>query len=457
MKEKLKMTSEERMGMLRDMEVPRLLYKMGMPTMIGMFVTGLYSIVDACFVGGLGTQQMGAISIVFPLSQVLSGLGLLFGGGASSYISRLLGAGDRRMASRVASTALYSCLAIGAITLAAIELFLSGLLSTLGATDTIMPYATEYARVFALSAPLTIAATTLNNILTSEGAARLSMSAMLLGAAVHVALDPVLIYAAGMGIVGSAISTVASQAMVLAIYLSYILRGRSAFSFAPREFLPSGKVFGQIFKVGVPNLVFQLFTSLAMWLTATAARPYGDEAIAAMGIVTRVMAMGTLAVFGFMKGFQPVAGYSYGAGRFDRLWEAVKVAALWSTLFCACATAVFVAFPGAIVSLFSSDPGVVAMASSALRANSALFVFFGIGAEYALLYLALGRSLGGLILSIGRQGLFFVPAVLILPMVFGFNGVVFAQPVAVTVTLVTIVILAGRINREIRSEVAARA
>ncbi len=446
------MTNEERITMLREMPIPQLLIKMGLPTMIGMLVTGLYSIVDACFVGGLGTQQMGAISVVFPVGQILSGLGLLFGGGASSYISRLLGANDRKQANHVASTALYSSLCIGIIATIIIEVFMNNILLVLGATETILPYAREYTIIFALGATFTIISTTLNNVLTSEGAAKLSMIAMLSGAALNVILDPLLIYTLQMGIVGAAaVATVTSQAMTTLIYVIYLLTGKSLFTFSPKYFRMEGKIFGQIFKVGVPNLIFQLFTSLAMWLTTKTAQNYGDAAIAAMGVVTRITAMGTLAVFGFMKGFQPIAGYNYGAKQYKRLWTAVKVTAKWSTLFCGVMTIILFLFPQGIFSLFSNDISVLQTGAYALRINSILFVFFGIGTEYALLYLALGKSLGGLILSIGRQGLFFVPVILLLPHYIGLNGVILAQPIADVFTLIAIIILATKINNEIKN------
>lgn len=276
------------------------------------------------------------------------------------------------------------------------------------------------------------------------------MIAMLLGAVLNVVLDPLLIYTFHMGIKGAAIATVLSQAITTLIYISYLFMGKSVFTFSPKDFRAEGKIFGQIFKVGVPNLIFQLFTSLAMWLTTRMAQNYGDAAIAAMGIVTRIMAMGTLAVFGFMKGFQPVVGYNYGAKQYDRLWSAIKVTAKWSTIFCGVMTAILFLFPQAIISLFSNDISVLQIGASALRVNSILFVFFGIGTEYALLYLALGKSLGGLILSIGRQGLFFVPTILILPQYLELNGVILAQPIADILTLISIIILATKINREIK-------
>lgn len=230
------MDNEERITMLREMPVPQLLIKMGLPTMIGMLVTGLYSIVDACFVGGLGTQQMGAISVVFPVGQILSGLGLLFGGGASSYISRLLGAGDRKQANHVASTALYSSLAIGVIATLVIEIFMRNILLALGATETILPFAVEYLSIFALGAIFTIISTTLNNVLTSEGAAKLSMIAMLLGAVLNVVLDPLLIYTFHLGIKGAAIATVVSQAITTLIYLSYLFTGKVYLLFLQKSF-----------------------------------------------------------------------------------------------------------------------------------------------------------------------------------------------------------------------------
>lgn len=448
------MISNDRITMLKKEPIPSLLLKMGLPTMIGMLVTGLYSIVDGIFVGGLGTQQMGAISVVFPIGQILSGLGLLFGGGASSYISRLLGAEKHKEANHVASTALYSGLALSIIVFLFLELFMGNILRALGATETILPYAKEYTVIYAVGAIFTITSTTLNNILTSEGAAKLSMIAMLLGAILNVIFDPLLIYGFNMGIQGAAVATVLSQAVTTIVYTGYIICGKSIFRFSIFDYQLNGDIFGQIFKVGIPNLVFQLFTSLAMWLTTATSQVYGDSAIASMGVVTRIMAMGTLAVFGFMKGFQPIAGYCYGARQYERLWTAIKVALRYMTIFCIALSLLLFIFPNQIMSLFTSnDPSVLLIGSKALRINSIMFIFFGAGTEYALLYLALGKWIGGLILSIGRQGLFFVPVILILPKFIGLDGIIYAQPIADVFTLIAIIILGLKINREIKTKI----
>ena len=171
-----------KMELLGNAPIPKALMALGIPIMIGMLINALYNLVDAYFVGGLGESQMGAISIVFPLGQVVVGLGLMFGNGAASYLSRLLGRGDKDTANKVASTALYSSVLVGAIIIILATIFLKPILTLLGATDTIMPYALTYARIYVVSCIFNVFNVTMNNIVTSEGAAKTTMCALLLGA-----------------------------------------------------------------------------------------------------------------------------------------------------------------------------------------------------------------------------------------------------------------------------------
>ena len=200
-----------KLELLGSAPVPKALVSLGIPIMIGMLINALYNLVDAYFVGGLGESPMGAISIVFPLGQVVVGLGLMFGNGAASYLSRLLGRDDKDTANKVASTALYSSVIIGAILIIIATIFLKPILTLLGATDTIIPYALTYARIYIISCIFNVFNVTMNNIVASEGAAKTTMCALLLGAIINIGLDPLFIYTFNMGVAGAAIATAISQ------------------------------------------------------------------------------------------------------------------------------------------------------------------------------------------------------------------------------------------------------
>ncbi len=442
-------TKDSRLRLLQDAPIPEALWKLGMPAMIGMLVSALYNVVDAYFVGALGTAHMGAVSVTFPIGQVIIGLGMMFGSGASSYLARLLGEGNEGQADRTASTALATSIIVGAASIALALCFLDRLLAALGATPTILPYARDYAAVFIAGAILNIFNVTMNNIITAEGAAKRAMIAMFVGCGGNAILDPLFIYTLGWGIRGAAWATVAAQAMSASLYAGYILRGKSHFSFSLRNFRPDRTIYGQILKVGIPILVFQLLTSTALGLTNTAASRYGDSVVAAMGIVTRVLTLGTFVIFGYIKGYQPVAGYNYGARNYGRLAYATRVSLKWATVFCAAAALALLLIPGPILGLFSTDPEVLEIGSRALRANGILFGFFGFQMVHTARFLALGKGREGGILSISRQGLFFVPAILVLPRLFGLGGIIWAQPAADALTVFLTVLLASRLNREL--------
>ena len=359
-----------KLELLGSAPIPKALMALGIPIMIGMLINALYNLVDAYFVAGLGKSQMGAISVVFPLGQVVVGLGLMFGNGAASYLSRLLGRGDKDTADKVASTALYSSILIGAIIILLSTIFLKPILGMLGTTETIMPYAMTYARIYVLSCIFNVFNVTMNNIVSSEGAAKTTMCALLLGAVLNIGLDPLFIYILDMGVEGAAIATAISQMVSTLVYLTYVLRKKSVFTFSIKEFSPTGQMMTEILKIGVPTLVFQLLTSLSIALINRASSNYGDSVIAGMGAVTRITSMGTLVVFGFLKGFQPIAGFSYGAKKFDRLREAIKTSIIWSTSFCLVVGLVMAVFSTQIISQFTKgDTQMILVGQKSLFAN----------------------------------------------------------------------------------------
>jgi putative MATE family efflux protein len=443
----------KKMELLGTAPILKALLAMGIPTMIGMLVNAFYNLVDAYFVGGLGESQMGAISVVYPLGQVVVGLGLLFGNGAASYISRLLGRGDKERADKVASTALYSSVSVGAVIIIISVIFLNPILKLLGATESILPYAAAYAHIYIVSCIFNVFNVTMNNIVTSEGAAKTTMCALILGAVLNIALDPLFIYTLDLGVAGAAIATAISQLVSTCVYLAYIFRKKSVFHFRPTDCTYTKAVMSEIFKIGVPTLVFQVLTSLSISLINNAAGDYGDSAIAGMGVVTRLISMGSLSVFGFIKGFQPIAGYSYGARKFDRLREAIKTSILWSTIFCVVFGAVLVFFPTAIVSQFTkADAEMIRIGAASLRANGFTVMLFGFYTVYSSLFLAMGKGREGFILGACRQGICFVPVILILPCIWGLEGIMYAQPVADILSVIITVLMAIPLHKKLQNE-----
>ena len=446
----------KKMELLGSAPIPQALLALGIPIMIGMLINALYNLVDAYFVGGLGESQMGAISVVFPLGQVVVGLGLMFGNGAASYLSRLLGSGKNEAANKVASTALYGSVLIGAALIVGASIFLEPILTMLGATETIMSYAVTYARIYVLSSIFNVFNVTMNNIVSSEGAAKTTMCALLLGAVLNIGLDPVFIYALDMGVAGAAIATAISQFVSTLVYLTYVFRKKSAFTFSIREFAPTKQMMAEILKIGVPTLTFQVLTSVSIALINRAASNYGDAVIAGMGAVTRVTSMGTLVVFGFLKGFQPIAGFSYGAKKFDRLKEAIRRSTIWSTIFCVITGLFMAIFSTQIISAFTDgNAEMISVGASSLRANGISFILFGFYTVYSSLLLALGKGTAGFFLGACRQGICFVPVILLLPALCGLNGILYAQPIADAVSAIITVLMAIRLHRELAKSALA--
>ena len=443
----------KKMELLGNAPIPKALVSLGIPIMIGMLINALYNLVDAYFVGGLGESPMGAISIVFPLGQVVVGLGLMFGNGAASYLSRLLGSGDKKTANIVASTALYSSVLIGAVLIIFATIFLKPILTFLGATETIMPYALTYARIYVISCIFNVFNVTMNNIVASEGAAKTTMCALLLGAVINIGLDPLFIYTFDMGVAGAAIATAISQFVSTLVYLTYILRKRSAFTFSIKDFIPTQQTFVEILKIGIPTLTFQLLTSLSIALINRASSTYGDAVIAGMGAVTRVTSMGTLVVFGFLKGFQPIAGFSYGAKNFKRLRESIKISILWSTIFCVVVGLLMIVFSTQIISQFANGNGeMISVGQKSLVANGLSFFLFGFYTVYSSLFLALGKGTAGFFLGTCRQGICFVPIILLLPAIWGMSGILYAQPIADIISAIITVFMVFNLHRKLLME-----
>lgn len=442
MNKKIRIMSEE--------NIPTALLKLGIPAIVGLLITAVYNFVDAIFVGGLGTSAMGAASIAFPIMMVIMGIGMAMGGGAASYISRLLGEKDKQQANKTAAISFFGSIILGVIVIIPALIFLEPLLKSFGATETILPFAKDYASIFVSGSIFNVINITMNNLARAEGAAKVSMKALLVGAILNIILDPIFIYTFNLGIKGAAIATVISQIVSSILLLRFFQSDKNSIKISIRYFSLSRKIWFEIIKIGTPNLVFQILTSISMGLINTAAVPYGDAAVAAMGIVNRIFAIGSYIIFGFSKGFQPIAGYNYGAKKYSRLKDSINISLRWTTWCCVVLAVIQIIFARPIVSIFTNDPKVIDIGTKAVRAYSIMFPFFGFQIIYMTLFLALGKAREGGVLSLGRQGIFLIPTVLILSRIIGLNGVIFSQAIADFLTMLLTLFLSIKLNKKLR-------
>jgi len=408
--------------------VKRLILSMSVPTIISMMISSLYNMVDTYFVSKLGTSATAAVGVTFSLMAIIQAVGFTFGMGAGSYISRLLGQKRNEEADRVAVTALLASAACGLVIMVFGLVFIDRLMYLLGATPTILPYARAYARYILIGAPYMTASFVMNNLLRSEGSAALSMVGIAAGAVINTALDPLFIFVLDMGTGGAALATIISQLVSFCILLWMLLGKRSNLTLRLRNFSFKWPIYREVLKMGSPSFFRQILASVASICLNAFAGPFGDFAIAAMSIVSRVMFFLLSFMLGFGQAFTPVAGYSYGARRFDRLWEAY-----W---FCVCFGAGVVSFFGVFVFVFAprivsafqpDDLDVVRTATLALRVQSVTLPLQAFVISSNMLFQATGKGLHAAVLSLCRQGLFFIPIIFLFSRYFGLFGVQISQ------------------------------
>ncbi len=412
--------------------VGRLVCEMAVPTIISMMVTAIYNMADTFFVGQLQSNSAtGAIGVAFSLMTVMQAIGFFFGQGSGNYISRQLGKHKTEDAEiMAASGAAYAFLA-GIAVLALGQLFLVPLCRLLGATETILPYACDYLRFILIGAPYMIASFVLNNQLRFQGSALNGMIGIATGALVNIALDPLLIFGFGMGVMGAAVATIVSQLLSFCLLLYGTMRpGNVPFRLKNIRF--SGAIFVQICKGGFPSLLRQGLMSVATICLNRAAGVYGDAAIAAMSVVSRAMGMAQSALIGFGQGFQPVCGFNYGARRFDRVKAAFAFCVRTATIGLVILAVIGFAFAPQIIAVFRDDPEVVAFGTTAMRIQCVTFALGGLVMIGNMMTQTMGKTAQASVLAAARQGLFFIPSVLILPRFLGPLGVQLSQSVSDT-------------------------
>lgn len=451
------MTQYEKMT---ETPVEKLIISLSIPTIISMLISNIYNIADTAFVGRLGTSASGAVGIVFGFMGMIQAVGFLFGQGSGSLISRMLGAKENSDADKTGSTGLFYSFVFGLLLTVIGLIFIDPIINFLGSTDTIAPYAKSYITFIMIAAPFMTTSYTMNNLLRYEGKALYGMIGMLTGAVLNIALDPVLMFVLKMGVAGAGLSTAISQFVGWCLMISMFVRGKSALhlSFKKISLLPS--LLGNIVGTGMPSLIRQALNSACTILMNSTARPYGDAAIAAMSIVTRVSFFTFSLSLGIGQGFQPVSGFNFGAGKYQRVRGGYRFGLIVSQIAMTVFASIVFIFAPRIASALRDDPEVITIATRAMRLMAVSQLFMPITVMTEMLLQTTGKKLKASVLSATKSGIILIPALIILSATRGLYGIEEAQPLSLVLSCIPAVIFAkgffDKLPREEQASLASR-
>ncbi len=411
--------------------VAPLVVTLGVPTMLSMLVTALYSTASTYYVSYLGTSAVGAMGVVFALQTIIQAIGIMIGQGCAAQTSRLLGAKAYVEANALASSGLFLSLVFSSLFALAAWAVLQGLLSWMGATATILPYAEIYAQVILLACPFMAASYTLNNLLRSEGLAIVGMMGLGAGGVLNIGVAPFFIFVLDWGIAGAAWANALCQVISFVILLSHYLRGKGSMQMHWSFVSKSPSLYFSIFKNGLPSLTRNSLGAVAASVLNLMAGRYGDAGVAAMSIVGQVMMMTNAFLIGLGQGFQPVLGYNWGAKLFDRVKAALDVTIAMGTGLMVVLGLLGFIFAQDIVGFFEvNDPEVMNVGVLALRLQCSVAIIVPVNVIGNMAFQVIGRPAIGTLLAATRQGLFFLPLILFLPGQIGLLGIQSAQPIA---------------------------
>jgi len=419
-------------NVLDEKNMLKLLIKLSLPAMTGMFVMALYNIVDTIFVGqGVGSLGIAGLTIVFPFQMIIMSIGISFGVGTASVVSRSLGAKNARRAEDSLGTSYISAFILTSILTIFSYIFLDKLLHLFGTTATILPYSKSYLSIILVGNIPIIFSMIGNNIIRAEGNAKMAMFSMIIGAVFNIILDPLLIFYFKMGVSGAALASVISQFIQLGFVIYFFSSGKSILHFKLKSFLIKLNILNEIVSIGFSSFARLVAGSLVFILMNNAIGKYGnDYSIAIFGIVIRFTRFVLMPIFGIAQGFQPIAGYNFGANRIPKIIEVTKIAVISSTVVITFSIIISEIFPEVILSLFSKDPILISSGAAVLRIMIAALPIVGFQVIGTTLFQALGKAFPAIILSMSRQILILIPLVLILPRFYGVMGIWYSDPIA---------------------------
>ena len=409
--------------------------KLAVPCIISMLVTAFYNMADTFFVGMLKSNAAtGAVGVVFSMMAIIQAVGFFFGQGSGNYISRMMGKKQYQEASIMAANGFFTAIAAGVVICLLGQFFLEPLSYLLGSTETILPYTKDYLRIILFGAPWMTASLVLNNQLRFQGSATYAMVGITCGAILNIALDPLLIFVFDMGVAGAGLATIISQFVSFVILLIGCSKG-SNIHISIRNVKLNGHYLVHIFRGGLPSLARQSIASIATICLNNAARPYGDVVIAAMGVVQRIMMFGASAMIGFGQGFQPFCGFNYGAKLIDRVKKGFWFCVKGSFAFLCLVGLLGFIFAPQLIGIFRDDPEVIACGALALLLQCCTFPFQSWIVMSNMMQQVTGKTGPATFMAIARQGVFFIPCVLFLPMAFDVLGIQMAQAISDLCTL----------------------
>ena len=430
-------------------KVQKLLIKFSLPAIISMLVNSLYNIVDQLFIGnGVGYLGNGATTIIFPLTMVCSAIACMIGDGAASYLSLKLGEGKKDEASNGVFSAFISSLFISLIIFTLVFIFLDKIIILFGCTPDIRPYALSYGRWITVGLPFTIISTVLNSIIRADGSPKYSMISMISGAIINCILDPIFIFVFKLGVVGAALATVIAQVISFTINILYIRKFKSI-DFGFKKCKYNLKLTGKISMLGISSLITQLSIVAIIAVENNTLGALGSASkfgpnipMIALGIVMKISQILNSIIIGLAAGSQPIIGFNYGAGKYDRVKSTFKYVLGISVVISTIALILFQTIPEVLISAFGKgDALYIEFACMAFRTYLLLTILNGIQIPSSIFFQAIGKSKKSAILSLSRQVLLLIPAMIIFGKVFGINGVLYSGPFADAVAFIISIIL----------------
>lgn len=444
--------NESRLNLLEKEDVTKALLKLSIPMIMGMMMQVFYNLVDTYFIGRLeDPNQLAAANIAFPVFVLLMAIANIIGTGAASYISRCLGKKDYENANKTASISFMLVVIFSLIVTIFGVLFCSSIVKLLGTSDEVYNYTYEYVKIMFLGSVTVIGSFTLGQIIRSEGDMKTFVRGMMTGTILNIILDPVFIFTFNMGIKGAAIATIIGYSVSLIYYVSCFISGKSILKINKNYMIYDKVVLGEIFKIGIPGSLNQILMGVANVVSNNIAITYGTLTVAGIGVAMKVMMIGTFIFIGFSSGTQPFIGFNYGANNLDRVKEAIKKSVTMTTIIGIILAIIFYLFSENIIRTFISDNDVVKEGSIILKALLLSLPFIGGQMIATVTSQSLGKAVLSTILSISRQGLLYIPLIILLNKFFGFNGFIYAQPITdVIMITLSLFLISNMLSKEIK-------
>ena len=443
---KTKYTSEE---LLKNLPIKKSITTLAIPSIMAMLVMSIFNFVDTLYIGMLDNSlALSAVGVAYPIMTLKAAIGQTLGAGAAAAIGRCFGSKQGDLASKTCTTIIYTSIIVGIIFTAIGIIFTKEIFTVFGASEASMPYALDYGKWMFAGAAFTVPNMSFNNIARAETKAKLSMNALIIGSVANIILDPIFMFTFNMGIKGAAIATTISQGITFVCIAWYFFLGKSRAKVKLEFFKPSKKIFAEVLKSGAPTGASQILNTISVIVTnlviGTIAvnTVQSDNLIAAYGVVLKIILMIQFTLMGFLQGYQPIASYCFGAKNKERFYGAVKFVFKLVLIYTVICTIGVQIFSDELLRLFSNEPEILNYGATLLSCNNMFFVLIGITQMIMITFQAIGNGKGGVLISVIRQGAFYMVFLFVLPKFLGLNALYVSQPIADVLTFVLAIILA---------------